>query len=121
MLHQNLTDDSAATPAVLERLSDKANRPGALDARRKLEAGANTYSQDEREADLRSIKAPALLIWGRDNPLLTVESGQEAFAKVGSVHKKMAIIDNGSHMIPVEKADESLKLVRDFLASVETP
>jgi pimeloyl-ACP methyl ester carboxylesterase len=115
MLNQNLTDNSAASPTMVRRLTDEANRPGALADRRRLEAGAHAYTQEEREADLAAIRAPALLIWGRDNPLLTVKSGQDAFAKVGTPDKRMAVLDHASHMIPVEKSAESLALVRRFL------
>lgn len=115
MLNQNLTDNAAASPAMVARLTDEANRPGVLEDRRRLEAGAHGYTQAEREDDLAAIRAPSLLIWGRDNPLLTVKSGKDAFAKVGAPQKRMAVIDHASHMVPVEKSAESLALVRQFL------
>ncbi|WP_159982019.1 MULTISPECIES: alpha/beta fold hydrolase [unclassified Novosphingobium] len=116
MLNQNLTDNAAASPEMVARLTDEANRPGVLEDRRRLEAGAHGYTQAEREADLAAIHMPSLLIWGRDNPLLTVKSGQDAFARVGAAQKRMAVIDHASHMVPVEKSAESLALVRQFLS-----
>ncbi|WP_232491472.1 alpha/beta fold hydrolase [Novosphingobium kaempferiae] len=116
MLNQNLTDNAAASPAMVARLTDEANRPGVLEDRRRLEAGAHGYTQAEREDDLAAIRAPALLIWGRDNPLLTVKSGKDAFARVGAPDKRMAVLDHASHMVPVEKSAESLALVRKFLS-----
>ncbi|MEE4453990.1 alpha/beta hydrolase [Novosphingobium resinovorum] len=115
MLNQNLTDNAAASSEMVRRLTAEANRPGVLADRRRLEAGAHGYSQTKREADLAAIRAPALLIWGRDNPLLTVRSGQDAFAKVGAADRRMAVLDHASHMVPVEKSAESLALVRKFM------
>lgn len=117
-IRSNLVDKSAATDELVERLADEANRPGILADRRALEAGAHAYPADLRAADLAAIRAPTLLIWGEQNPLLTVASGREAFAKVGAPIKRMAVLPGASHMVPVEKSAESLALVETFLADV---
>lgn len=119
MLNQNLTDNDAASPAMVRRLTEEANRPGVLEDRRRLESGAHGYPKAARLADLAAIRAPSLLIWGRDNPLLTLRSGRDAFASVGAPFKRMAVIDHASHMIPVEKSGESLALVMQFLAQAD--
>lgn len=120
-IRSNLSDTSAASDALIARLTDEANRPGILEDRRALVAGANRYPAEARMRDLAAITAPTLLIWGADNPLLTVESGKEAYAKVGAAQKRMEILPGASHMVPVEKSAESLALVKEFLAEVDQP
>lgn len=115
MIAENTVDPAAATPALIDRLTDEANRAGVLDAQRALEAGAGKYGDAARQADLAALRAPALLVWGERNPLLTVESGRQAFSHVGSENKKMIVMKNASHMIPVEQSNESLRLFTTFL------
>lgn len=111
----NLTDKQLATPSLVRRLTDQANRPGLLQDRLRLEHACAAYSPENRTSDFAAIKAPALLIWGRDNHLLSVESGRQALAAIGSDEKEMCIIEDASHWIPIEKAEESLTKAQDFL------
>ncbi|QLC26358.1 alpha/beta hydrolase [Parasphingopyxis algicola] len=117
-IRANLTDKARATRALIRRLTDQANRPGMLGDRLRLEKGCAAYSPEKRLDDFVAIRAPTLLIWGRDNHLLTVESGRQAYDAIGADLKWMKIITGGSHMIPLEKSDESLQIVREFLDQV---
>jgi pimeloyl-ACP methyl ester carboxylesterase len=102
---------------LVQRLTDQANREGVLGAQRALEQGAGAYSAAARLADMQNLQAPTLLIWGGQNPLLTVESGRSAFEAVGAEDKSMLIIDNASHMIPIDSSWEVLQAVQAFMAA----
>ena len=117
-IRSNLTDKTRATRALIDRLTDEANRPGILADRLRLERGCAAYSAENRLRDFARIRAPTLLIWGKDNHLLTVESGGQALDAVGAAIKRMAIIEGASHMIPIEKSAESIRLTRAFLEQV---
>ena len=114
----NLADRRGETGKLINRLTDEANRPGILADRLKMERNCSSYSHVSRMNDFAAIRAPALLIWGSENPLLSIESGQAALAVIGSADKRIAVIEGASHWIPVEKPEESLAVVRSFLSRV---
>lgn len=68
-----------------------------------------------READLEALAAPALLLWGEDDPYLGVEVGerlQEAMPKAS-----LAVLPGCSHLLPEEAPETVGPLVTEWLAS----
>lgn len=60
------------------------------------------------------IKAPTLVIWGRNDETNALEMG-EATAK-GIPGARLVVLDDTGHMVPAQRPDEFNKLVLDFLA-----
>ncbi len=57
---------------------------------------------------------PALIIWGRQDPVIPVSAG-EAYNK-SIAGSKLAVLDQCGHRPEIEKTAEFVKLVRDFFA-----
>jgi 2-hydroxy-6-oxonona-2,4-dienedioate hydrolase len=65
------------------------------------------------EQDVRSVKAPTLILWGKYDELAN-PAGADRLEKAIPGAKKV-IIDNCGHMPQLERADEFNRLVRGFL------
>jgi pimeloyl-ACP methyl ester carboxylesterase len=63
---------------------------------------------------LRGVKTPALIVWGKQDAIIPVNCGelyQQALA-----HATLHVIDRCGHSPAVEKPQEFLMVVREFLA-----
>jgi pimeloyl-ACP methyl ester carboxylesterase len=65
------------------------------------------------EADVRGVKAPTLIVWGKYDELADPAGADRLAAAIPG--SKKVIIDNCGHMPQLEKAAEFNALVRDFL------
>lgn len=66
------------------------------------------------EQEVRSVKAPALILWGKYDELANPAGADRLERAIPGSQK--VIIDNCGHMPQLEKAGEFNRLVRDFLA-----
>jgi len=66
------------------------------------------------EAEVRAVKAPTLIVWGKYDELAN-PAGADRLAQAISGSRKV-IIDNCGHMPQLEKTEEFDRLVRDFLS-----
>jgi len=77
------------------------------------EAGQNGLGS-LTEAEVRAVKAPTLIVWGKYDELAN-PAGADRLEK--TIHgSKKVIVDNCGHMPQLEKADEFNRLVREFLS-----
>jgi 2-hydroxy-6-oxonona-2,4-dienedioate hydrolase len=65
------------------------------------------------EQDVRSVKAPTLVLWGRYDELANPAGADRLERTIPGARK--VIIDNSGHMPQLERADEFNRIVRDFL------
>jgi len=65
------------------------------------------------EAEVRGVKAPTLIVWGKYDELAN-PAGADRLEKAIQGSKKV-IVDDCGHLPQLEKADEFNRLVRDFL------
>jgi pimeloyl-ACP methyl ester carboxylesterase len=70
------------------------------------------------EAEVRGVKAPTLVVWGKYDELAN-PAGADRLERTIPGAKKV-IVDNCGHMPQLEKADEFNRLVRDFLGTGKT-
>jgi pimeloyl-ACP methyl ester carboxylesterase len=70
------------------------------------------------EQEVRSVKAPALILWGKYDELANPAGADRLERAIPGSQK--VIIDNCGHMPQLEKADEFNRLVRDFLSKPRT-
>ncbi|SRR5579875_2499479 len=59
------------------------------------------------------VGLPTLLIWGREDPVVPLSAGELYHAKI--VGSRLVVLDNCGHMPEVEKVEEFVREVRNFL------
>lgn len=66
---------------------------------------------------LKNIKTPTLVLWGRHDGINTIEMGMEAFESLGAEEKNMVIFENSGHQPFIDEPDafttEVLHLVEE--------
>ena len=77
----------------------------------KMQEGGERGSLSEQE--VRSVKAPTLVLWGRYDELANPAGADRLEQTIPGARK--VIIDNCGHMPQLERADEFNRIVRDFL------
>lgn len=65
------------------------------------------------EADVRGVKAPTLILWGRYDELVNPSNADRLLKTIPGSRK--VLIDDCGHLPQLEKADEFNRLVREFL------
>jgi 2-hydroxymuconate-semialdehyde hydrolase len=68
-----------------------------------------------READLEALAAPALLLWGEDDPYLGVEVGERLQEAMPTA--SLAVLPGCSHLLPEDAPETVGPLVAEWLAS----
>jgi pimeloyl-ACP methyl ester carboxylesterase len=77
---------------------------------------ANAFATPQFEdAKVRSIKAPTLVVWGREDALIPLEAG-ERYAKA-IPGAKLVVFDECGHVPQLEKAADFNKALLDFLSA----
>ena len=102
-------DSSFVTDELLQDRLQAALNPGHLEARKK-----SVNSQRDFSHDLGNIKAPTLIIWGKDDRTVPLDTGLRLLAAVPG--SRMHIFGQCGHWAQLEHADEFNRLVLDFLA-----
>jgi pimeloyl-ACP methyl ester carboxylesterase len=62
---------------------------------------------------------PAILIWGTEDPILSIEADPESFAEVQALlpQAEIRLIDGGNHFLQEDRPEEIAAEIRIFLAS----
>jgi pimeloyl-ACP methyl ester carboxylesterase len=81
--------------------------------------GNPTREKERLDDRLASIKAPTLVVWGKQDKLLPIASGERYAA--GIVGAKMVSFDKCGHVPAVEKTEEFLAAVMPFLGGGAGP
>jgi pimeloyl-ACP methyl ester carboxylesterase len=94
----------------------KAQIPGAVEAYQRILNHMNNNVTRQRYNTLRRmpyIKAPTLIVWGRQDSTNALELGEQTHQAIKG--SKMVVIENCEHYIPTEHPDEFNKALLDFL------
>lgn len=75
---------------------------------------ARRHGMDPLWRDLHMIKAPTLLLWGRDDRTITLEGAQVMLKHIGDV--QLHVFGNCGHWVQLERQAEFERLVTDFLS-----
>ncbi|WP_408899887.1 alpha/beta fold hydrolase (plasmid) [Nocardioides sp. R1-1] len=75
---------------------------------------ANRHGMDPLWRDLHKIKAPTLLLWGRDDRTITLDGAQLMLKHIRDV--QLHVFGNCGHWVQLERQPEFERLVSDFLA-----
>jgi pimeloyl-ACP methyl ester carboxylesterase len=94
----------------------KAQLPGAVEAYQKIMNHMNNGLTRARYNTLRRlplIKAPTLVVWGRNDSTNALEMGQKTHELIPGC--KLVVIENCDHFIPTEHPDEFNQALLEFL------
>jgi pimeloyl-ACP methyl ester carboxylesterase len=81
--------------------------------------GNPTREKERLDDRLASIKVPTLVVWGKQDKLLPIASGERYAAGIAGA--KMVSFDKCGHVPPVEKTEEFLAAIMPFLGSGTGP
>jgi len=81
--------------------------------------GNPTREKERLDDRLASIKVPTLVVWGKQDKLLPIASGERYAAGIAGA--KMVSFEKCGHVPPVEKTEEFLAAVMPFLGGVAGP
>ncbi|HEV2845713.1 MAG TPA: alpha/beta hydrolase [Thermoanaerobaculia bacterium] len=104
-------DDSQVTPELVRAYLDRLRIEGVADAYQGLTAPARPGERVE----LEKIDVPALVVWGAQDELISLESGRRAAARMP--RSEFVVIDECGHLPMEEKPEELLRVVLPFLES----
>jgi 4,5:9,10-diseco-3-hydroxy-5,9,17-trioxoandrosta-1(10),2-diene-4-oate hydrolase len=113
-------DAALITPELIDVANGIIIQPGAKKALlAALRAGIDTGGQrssllDPLLSKLGSLKAPTLVVWGKEDKIIPVKHTRIAAAKIAGA--RLEIFDKCGHMPMFEYPDRFNKLVLDFLA-----
>ena len=113
-LEDSYTDQSFVTDALVERYVALSRAPGHRETLLGIMAGDRVEATAE---SLSAIQVPTLILWGRDDNLVSVSSAQKfADAITGATQ---IIYDGVGHLPQEEEAEQSIEDVRAFMLEVE--
>jgi triacylglycerol lipase len=87
--------------------------PPADDSKVKMAVGPNILAQQATDDQLKSLKIPTLLIWGREDQLIPLDVGRHVAAQIPN--SKLVIIDGCGHIPSVEQPRAFLGALGGFL------
>lgn len=94
---------------------DASLDPSHIEFYHRLNASfAQRRGMDPLWRDLHKIKAPTLLLWGRDDRTITLEGAQLMLKYIRDV--QLHVFGNCGHWVQLERQAEFERLVTDFLA-----
>ncbi|WSF99016.1 alpha/beta fold hydrolase [Nocardia vinacea] len=79
-------------------------------------AFAKRHGMDPLWRELHKIKAPTLLLWGRDDRTITLDGAQIMLKNIRNV--QLHVFGDCGHWVQLERAREFERLVGDFLADL---
>lgn len=109
LLH-SFYDDSLVTPELVHEYYERIRVEGVVDAYYGLTAPVRTPPEP---VELEKIQVPALVVWGAEDELISVESGRRAAARLP--HSEFAVMDGVGHVPMEERPEELLRIVLPFL------
>ena len=89
------------------------SQPPVDDSKVKGAVGPNIQAQQATDDQLKTLKLPTLLIWGREDQLIPLELGRHVAAQIPK--SRLVIIDNCGHIPSVEQPRAFLGALGGFL------
>lgn len=110
-------DQSFVTTEMIESRYHSSARPGAQEAFRKLipkpSDEGDTIVRGVPEAALRTIAHPVLVLHGREDRIIPFEIGLRLAREIPNAD--LHVFANCGHWVQVERADEFVRLVSEFV------
>lgn len=109
-LINSVYDDSLVTPELVREYYDRLRVEGVLDAYVGLTAPVRTPPEPVR---LEEIQVPALVVWGSDDTLISVNAGRRAAGQFP--HGEFVVLERTGHIPMEERPEELLQVMLPFL------
>jgi pimeloyl-ACP methyl ester carboxylesterase len=116
VLRQAYYDFSKVTKDQIAAYAAPLSAPGARHAL--LETGKQIIPKniDELVAKYKDIKVPTLIIWGKQDKIISVKAGERLDQAIPN--STLKVIDQCGHVPQEEKPEETVPLVLEFLKSL---
>ncbi|AMP07596.1 alpha/beta fold hydrolase [Collimonas pratensis] len=111
-LASSLHPDLAHDRVLLERLQAMALRNGKDVFIRQLSA-----LRSDGYAELHKIQCPTLIVASNNDQLSSIAESQQMLEQIATAH--MVLIENCGHMTPLEKPQQLLQILSDWISSIE--
>ncbi len=117
LLRKTFFNDNKITDEMVKNYSRSLDMTGSSHA---LIATANKIvpeNTDEITSKYKEIKIPTLIIWGEDDKIIPLPTGQHLEQTIPN--SKLVIILDCGHMPQEEKPEETTEIISEFLESIE--
>lgn len=113
-LEQSYADDEQVTPEVVDAYRERLRIEGAVRAYKGL-----TVPQPDPggEVQLEDVRVPTLVLWGTEDPLISVEAGRQATAKIPGA--SFVEVPGAGHAPHEEKPGFVADRILEFLGTLE--
>lgn len=111
-LASSLHPDLAHDRVLLERLQAMALRNGKDVFIRQLSA-----LRSDGYAELHKIQCPTLIVASSNDQLSSIAESQQMLEQIATAH--MVLVENCGHMTPLEKPQQLLQILSDWISSLE--
>jgi pimeloyl-ACP methyl ester carboxylesterase len=109
-LIHSVYDDSLVTPELVREYYDRLRIEGAIDAFVGLTAPVRTPPEP---VHLETIQVPALVVWGSDDKLISVNAGRRAAGQMPQA--EFVVLERTGHIPMEERPEELLAVMLPFL------
>jgi pimeloyl-ACP methyl ester carboxylesterase len=109
-LEQVFYDDAKVTAERVEEYLAPMARPGALDAAHALLTSGESFGLPAR---LREVRAPTLVIWGRDDTWIPVAQADLFVRDIPGARK--VVLERCGHVPQEERPEDVARLIAEFL------
>jgi pimeloyl-ACP methyl ester carboxylesterase len=109
-LLRSFYDDSLVTPELVQAYWDRLRVEGVIDAYYGLTVPVRGPVD---QVVLEEIRTPTFIVWGAEDPLISVESGRRAAARMPDA--SFTVMERTGHVPMEERPEELLQLVLPFL------
>lgn len=106
-------DPDKVTDEQVTRIRAMMQSPGVAEA---LIARLDLFTLPDPEPDLARVEAPALILWGATDVMIPVENAARFEAAMPNA--RAVVLENVGHMPMEEAPQDSVMVVRNFLASL---
>ena len=109
-LLRSFHDDSLVTPELVQAYWERIRIEGVIDAYYGLTVPVRGPVD---RVVLEEIRTPTFIVWGSEDPVISVESGRQAAARMPNA--EFVVLDETGHIPMEERPEELLRLVLPFL------
>lgn len=116
----SLSDEAlAAYSSPFENEAGKCRTHATMNLFSKARLDGRLFDEIEAGITQRWAGRPALLIWGNEDPILSIESDPESFARIQVLlpQAETRLIDGGNHFLQEDRPEEIAAAIRHFLGS----
>lgn len=98
---------------ITEERVDAIHRPlNAADAHRSVLSSARNWNADRIEEDAYLINHPTLIVWGEDDKIIPLRSGEKLHQEI--LNSRLVVLKECGHVPQEEKPEQFVEIVTEF-------